>query len=162
MPVVDVRVDDRLIHGQVCSYWVPYFDLNQIVIVDDDIVHDKMRKTALRFGCPDKIKLSFHSAKKVAQILATADTTGNNIMLLCNKPRPIVVMQENGFEVPQVTLGNISPVEGDQVHVGRGTTYVTHGMIEDLKQLAAHGTRILLQTIPSDAPQDLASFLAEH
>lgn len=66
MAIVDARIDDRLIHGQVCSFWIPEYRVDRIVIVDDDIAKDEMRKTALRFGCPGECKLSIFDTKKAA------------------------------------------------------------------------------------------------
>ena len=43
MAIVEVRVDDRLIHGQVSGYWVPQFSVQRILIVDDVIVNDEAR-----------------------------------------------------------------------------------------------------------------------
>ena len=37
MAILDTRIDDRLIHGQVCGYWIPQYSLQRIAIVDDDI-----------------------------------------------------------------------------------------------------------------------------
>ena len=50
MAIVEVRIDDRLIHGQVCGYWVPHHSVEKIVVIDDKIAKDEMRKTALKFG----------------------------------------------------------------------------------------------------------------
>ena len=47
MAIVEVRVDDRLIHGQVCGYWIPQFDVQRILIVDNEIVNDENRKVNL-------------------------------------------------------------------------------------------------------------------
>ena len=62
MAIVEVRIDDRLIHGQVCGYWVPHHSVEKIVVIDDKIAKDEMRKTALKFGCPAKVKLSILDA----------------------------------------------------------------------------------------------------
>ena len=45
MAILDVRIDDRLIHGQVCGFWIPHYSLERIAIVDDEIVNDEIRKT---------------------------------------------------------------------------------------------------------------------
>ncbi|MGG3677597.1 PTS sugar transporter subunit IIB [Heyndrickxia faecalis] len=59
MAIVEVRIDDRLIHGQVCGYWIPHFNVDKIVIADDKICNDELRKTALKFGCPSKVNYPF-------------------------------------------------------------------------------------------------------
>ena len=56
MAIVEVRVDDRLIHGQVCGYWIPQFDVQRILIVDNEIVNDENRKVSLKFGTPPRCK----------------------------------------------------------------------------------------------------------
>ena len=43
MAILDVRIDDRLIHGQVCGFWIPHYSLERIAIVDDEIVNDEIR-----------------------------------------------------------------------------------------------------------------------
>ena len=50
MAILDTRIDDRLIHGQVCGYWIPQYSLQRIAIVDDDIVNDETRKTTLKYA----------------------------------------------------------------------------------------------------------------
>ena len=44
MAILDVRIDDRLIHGQVCGFWIPHYSLERIAIVDDEIVNDEIRR----------------------------------------------------------------------------------------------------------------------
>lgn len=40
MAIVDVRIDDRLIHGQTCGFWIPQLKVDRVVIIDDEIVQD--------------------------------------------------------------------------------------------------------------------------
>ena len=65
MAIVEVRVDDRLIHGQVCGYWIPQFDVQRILIVDNEIVNDENRKVSLKFGTPPRCKLSIFDSKNM-------------------------------------------------------------------------------------------------
>ena len=39
-----VRVDDRLIHGQVVTQWVKVFKAQKIVVIDNNVAKDKMQK----------------------------------------------------------------------------------------------------------------------
>ena len=56
MAILDVRIDDRLIHGQVCGNWIPQHRLQRIAIVDDQIVNDEQRKTMLKFRLPGTVQ----------------------------------------------------------------------------------------------------------
>lgn len=45
-----VRVDDRLIHGQVVTQWVKVFHAQKIVVIDDQVAIDKMQKSILKLS----------------------------------------------------------------------------------------------------------------
>lgn len=153
MAIVDTRIDDRLIHGQVCSYWIPQYGVDRIVIVDDDIAKDEMRKTALRFGCPGECKLSFFDAEKAAsKFLANIDR-GINVMILCNRPQPILQMAREGFKVPYVTVGNMS-TKPDAKQV-RKTVFVSPEEWEDFRGLVAQGIPLFDQMIPSEPREEI-------
>lgn len=153
MAIVDTRIDDRLIHGQVCSYWIPQYGVDRIVIVDDDIAKDEMRKTALRFGCPGECKLSFFDAEKAAsKFLANIDR-GINVMILCNRPQPILQMAREGFKVPYVTVGNMS-TKPDAKQV-RKTVFVSPEEWEDFRGLVVQGIPLFDQMIPREPREEI-------
>ena len=56
-----VRVDDRLIHGQVVTQWVNVFKAQHIVVIDNNVAKDKMQKSVLKFAAPPDIKVSIFS-----------------------------------------------------------------------------------------------------
>ncbi|MBY4797020.1 PTS sugar transporter subunit IIB [Collinsella sp. AGMB00827] len=155
MAIVDVRIDDRLIHGQVCSYWIPYHSVDRIVIVDDGIAHDEMRKTALRFGCPGECKLSIFTAEKAATKLAARLDRGINVMVLCATPQPLVDMADEGFAVQQVTVGNMSTKPcARQI---RKTVFVSPQEVRAFSELASRGIRIYDQMIPNAQREDITA-----
>ena len=57
----EVRLDDRLIHGQVAVSWTRALDLDVLLVVNDQIVNDPMRKNALKLGVPAGVKYGFRS-----------------------------------------------------------------------------------------------------
>ena len=155
--IKDIRLDDRLIHGQVLCSWIPRNSINKIVVVDDEIVEDKVRKSALKFGCPEKVSLSFHSAAKTAEILNKNGDDGYNVMILCRGPVAVWKMVEAGYKVEKITVGNMSPRGNDDVHI-EGTTYASPEEVEAFKNLIKNGTKVYLQCLPKDNPKDLKPF----
>jgi len=41
--ISNVRIDDRLIHGQVVTMWIPHYKANRVVIVDNKVAKDEVR-----------------------------------------------------------------------------------------------------------------------
>ena len=159
--IKDVRLDDRLIHGQVCGYWIPANSINKIVIVDDEIIKDKQRKSVLKFGCPANVSLSFHSAAKTAEILNKGGDVGSNVMLLFREPKPIVDMVKAGYKIEKVTVCNLTPKSKEDIQV-KGTTYVDQERITAFKELINNGVKVILQTTPKDNPEDLKDFFDKY
>lgn len=155
MAIEEIRIDDRLIHGQVCSYWIPYFKVERIVVVDDKIVADEQRKTMLRFGCPDGVKVTFWDAKKAAEKFSGGIGSDVRVMVLCASPIPLAEMANAGFKITHANLGNMSTKPG-----AFRITNNAFASIEELaafRQLLDSGAKITSRMTPNDDADDLAS-----
>jgi PTS system mannose-specific IIB component len=150
MTIVEVRIDDRLIHGQVCGYWIPHYSVDKIVVADDKICNDEMRKTVLKFGCPGKVKLSILSSDLAADKLKRNLDKGSRVMILCESPAPLRKMVELGYSISKITVGNMSNKPGTE-HV-KGTVYVSNQDKEDFIYLAEQGVKLFAQMVPNEQP----------
>ena len=45
MPLKLVDIDDRLIHGQLASTWIPDNGIESVIIVDDKVANDPVQKS---------------------------------------------------------------------------------------------------------------------
>ena len=57
MAIEFVRIDDRLIHGQVATTWVKKYDIEQIIIVNDKVAGDKIQQSVLKMSAPPELKV---------------------------------------------------------------------------------------------------------
>lgn len=160
MAILDVRIDDRLIHGQVCGFWIPHYSLERIAIVDDEIVNDEIRKTALKFGCPEKCKLSIFNTEKAADKFIRKIDEGIRVMILCNSPAPILKMAQLGYKVPFVTVGNMSTKPG-AIKI-RKTVFVSKEEKEAFAGLAQSGIHIYSQMVPGEPREDLTDLMGRQ
>lgn len=157
MAILDVRIDDRLIHGQVCGYWIPQYSLERIAIVDDVIVNDETRKTALKFGMPEKCKLSIFNSEKAADKFNRKIDEGIRVMILCNSPWPILRMAEHGYLVDYITVGNMA-TKPDAIQLEKNT-FVSPEEKEAFAKLIDRGVKVYIQNTPSDARKDVTEIL---
>lgn len=56
--IVLVRIDDRLIHGQVMTSWLNYTGANKIMVIDDGVAEDPFMKSVLKTCVPANVKLA--------------------------------------------------------------------------------------------------------
>ncbi|HQP30651.1 MAG TPA: PTS sugar transporter subunit IIB, partial [Deltaproteobacteria bacterium] len=55
MNIVLVRVDDRLIHGQILESWIPFIKAQCVVVANDALAGDQFQRAILSMAIPDRI-----------------------------------------------------------------------------------------------------------
>lgn len=157
MEIVNIRVDDRLIHGQVATVWTLATRATRMMVVDDDVVHDQLHKEALKLACPQGRKLSILTAKKAAENLLARQYVGERVFILVKNPRTLREMYDGGFRFTHVTVGNMGGKTGTRVL--QKAVSVDEADIENFQYLINHGVKVTAQMVPSDAAAELSSLL---
>ena len=152
MPILDYRIDDRLIHGQVVSFWIPQYSINKILIIDDVIVKDQMRTSILKMACPGSCGLVIKNVEDAARLLKKYNGQ-SRLMIVVNNPKWFNKLAKQGIEIPFITAGNMSKTEGSEAidH----TVFVTEEDKQELIELAHRGTLIFAQNKPADTRKDI-------
>lgn len=52
-----MRIDSRLLHGQVATNWAKVLKVDRILVVSDQVARDNIRKTLIRQASPPGIKV---------------------------------------------------------------------------------------------------------
>ena len=66
MSITAVRIDGRLIHGQVANLWTTKLGINRIMVVDDVVTTNAIEKRGLKLATPAGVKLSILSIEIAA------------------------------------------------------------------------------------------------
>ena len=148
-----VRVDDRLIHGQVVTQWVKVFKAQKIVVIDDTVAKDKMQKNILKFAAPSDIKVSILSVEKAAEVWEKNKFGNLSVFVLFKDVKQIAKLKEEGVSFDEITLGNMSIVNGrKQIYKSTGFTEEEAQVLFDLQK---DGMHIFFQTQPTDKKESL-------
>lgn len=150
--ICNVRIDDRLIHGQTAAMWLPFLKIERVVIVSDEIAHDETRKSLLKIGCPSSTKLSVFTVDSAVEKLNNHIDEGINVMLLFNSPEVIVDMIKKGYKIDSVTVGNLSNKEGSRFI--RKTIFVNDKEKEAFLELDKLGVKLISQMVPKEAKDE--------
>jgi mannose/fructose/N-acetylgalactosamine-specific phosphotransferase system component IIB len=114
MSIILVRVDDRLIHGQVTIGWTRALNANRIVVADDKVAADQTQRVLLSMGADPSAKVSILSVMEAAKQLSEGAFEKERVLLLVKGPESLVQLLEGGLEVSKVNIGNVRKDEGKQ------------------------------------------------
>ena len=148
-----VRVDDRLIHGQVLTQWVSTINAQKIVVIDDEISKDKMRKNILKFAAPDDIKISIFSVENAVEVWNKNQFGNMNVFVLFKDVNMIRKCKDMGLVFSDISLGQMSIIQDrQQIYKQLGLNEQEAQTVFDLER---EGIHIYFQMIPTDKQESL-------
>lgn len=157
MEIVNIRIDDRLIHGQVAAVWSLVTKATRIMVVDDLVVKDIVNKEALKMACPKQCKLSILTAAKAADNLCAGKYEGERVFIVAKSPKTIRSLYDAGFHMEQVNVGNMAGKQNTKMI--KKAVSVTEEDIENFLYLAEQGVKVTAQMVPTDPVQDFVELL---
>ncbi len=155
MSIELVRIDDRLIHGQVVMAWSKAVAVKRMVVIDDQVAGDVIRKMLLETVAPPGVKVSVFTVAQGIQALQDNQFGNEKLLLLCTNPMTIVLLIEGGILIKKVNIGGMS--------FSLGKTQVTKAVSVDendrkaFKRLHEQGVVLEIQILPNDTPVDIMS-----
>ncbi len=152
-----VRVDNRLIHGQILEAWVPYVQASCLVVADDDVANDFFRETVIRMAVPREIDVHIHSVEDFAKTYSNNEETGRKTILLFSTVSAALKAFKHGFHYKRLNIGNIYNEEG-KVRCARSIN-LSDQDISEIIQLIQGGVQVELRCVPKDKPIDFFSSL---
>jgi mannose/fructose/N-acetylgalactosamine-specific phosphotransferase system component IIB len=155
-----VRVDNRLVHGQVLEAWLPALDAHGILVADDEAAGNVLARSAMALAIPPGVNFEVLRVEAAAGLLRPGGKgpQAPRTLVLLRDVRDAVALSEAGVPVPQLNLGN--------VHFGRGRKQVSPSVFLDAGELAAleklsrGGTQVEVRAVPSEAPLRLPDLKA--
>lgn len=143
-----VRVDDRLIHGQVVAVWLRAVGAHRIVIVDDRTAQDEFLRDLVVLAAPQGVQVEVHSiADGAARVMDLAGTSEDVFVLLRS---PVIALGLRRAGVPFDVLN----VGGMGSGPGRRSLYKNISANEDelaaMRELEKMGTRVELRIVADD------------
>ena len=153
MEIMNIRIDERLIHGQVAAIWSKELALNRIMVIDEDAVKNPTQKSVLKMACPAGCKLSILSVKTAAANLNIRKYEGDRILIIVRSPATLRALYDEGYHFGAVNVGNMSKKD-NSTQVGKSVC-VTPKDVEDFRYLADKGVKFGMQRVPSEASESL-------
>ena len=149
MSLVLVRVDCRLIHGQVVETWVPHTGANCLVVANDDLVGNTMLRSVMEIAVPQDIHTVFCRVEEVGTVLSEIDRLGEKAILLCATFGEALDMFHRGVRFSTLNIGNLHYAEG-KVEIAP-SVYFSPEDFEAVHCLSHEGVAVTVKATPFEA-----------
>jgi len=152
-----VRVDNRLIHGQVVEAWLPHLKVQRVVVADDEAASSPLIRAAMALAVQSAIEVQILPLSQVD--FAALSRDGVRTLVLLRDVVAVPFAHAHGLLLEQLNLGN--------VHFGTGrrqvspSVFLAEAELHALQALAAKGVRVEARAVPAEKALELSE-LAER
>jgi mannose/fructose/N-acetylgalactosamine-specific phosphotransferase system component IIB len=127
--IVLIRVDDRLIHGQVLMGWTRALGVDHALVADDQAAADPMQGPLMRMAAPTGLTVTILPVDEAATALQDDRYQRDRMIVIVRGPDTLVRMHKAGLEFDTVNVGNVRSGEGRS-----RLTKEVHASPEELEQ----------------------------
>ena len=151
--ITALRVDDRLIHGQVAMTWTKQLSVQGIVVANDEAANDNTQKMALKMAVPGGIKSLIKPVDEAIRILNNPKASRIRILVLTRTVKDALKIRQSVGEIGFLNVGNTGRFDGIDVSeklVLTPTIMLTKAEQQALKDLVALDPKACMQQVPND------------
>ena len=152
-----IRIDHRLLHGQVVFSWSKSLQINRILVVNDEAANDEFKKMSLELSKPQGIKLNIFTVENTLTKISKIETLSENIMMIFGNTKDVRQFCESYSNVKEINYGGIIKKEGSKQF--RNAIFLTENEIEDAKVLKSMGIKQFMQQVPTSKKEDLNTMI---
>lgn len=148
--IAHVRVDTRLLHGQVATTWTKTVSPDRIIVVSDGVAHDQLRKTMIEQAAPPGVPANVVPISKMIEVTKDPRFGATKAMLLFENPQDLLAAIEGGVDIKEANIGSMAHSVGKVVVTN--AIAMDNADMETLETLHAKGVALEARKVPSDSP----------
>lgn len=144
-----VRVDERLIHGQILIKWIQVKNASRILIIDNDVADDPVMKNILNMSVPESIDLDIYDLKEGIKVL-TEDKSDDNVIVLVRNLWIVRSIHQGGVQIKEVNIGRLPSGTGKRkIHPN---IFLSDRDIDIIDYFKQKDIPVVIQVVPDSLP----------
>jgi PTS system mannose-specific IIB component len=161
-----LRLDERLIHGQIAIKWSRHTGVDRIIVANDAAASNPTIKESLMMAAPSTCKTAIRSVDDVIEMMKNPKAADHKILMICQTPDDLLKLVKGIAEKPEtVQVGNYGRIasknkDGSSRKTYGANLYLYPEESDVLKQVVDLGYDVIYQTTPEDAAESLAKMLS--
>ena len=154
-----IRIDSRLLHGQVATSWTKTVKPDRIIVVSDSVAKDKLRKNMIMQAAPPGVHANVVPIKKMVEVSKDPRCGDTHALVLFETPEDILKAVNAGLDLKGKTsnVGSMAHKVG-KVAVTKAVS-LDQTDIDTYKELIKDGLKFDVKMLPSSSSDDISELL---
>ena len=148
-----VRIDFRLIHGQVITKWNKKAQAKQIMIVDDLLSKDPFMADIYVMAAPPGVSVEICTVDDFSRKCLDNSFDYDSILVLLKSIETAKRIFDSGVKLKELQIGGTGSGAG-KINISKGIA-LTKEEYQELSKMTSAGTRVYIQMIPEDSPMSI-------
>src|SRR5215475_1857487 len=102
-----LRIDDRLVHGQVALTWTPALGIDCLFVANDRVAKDEFLRMTFGLAKPAAVKLLIKSIADSVTYLNDAKNQGQQLLVLVDSVKDAHALATGVEEIKSINFGGI-------------------------------------------------------
>ncbi len=152
-----IRLDDRLIHGQVAVKWSKHLNVDRIIVASDEAAANELQANALKMAAPSSIKAFVLPIENAINIANDPRSASMKMLIVTDSPTKIYEFAKKLEEKPYINLANYGRLAGslDEREKITDTLYLNAEERAQLTELSEAGFEVAYQALPEDSKRNM-------
>jgi len=155
-----MRIDNRLIHGQVTVTWASHLSADHMIVCNDKVAKDPIQKMMLPAAARG-VKTSVLSVADTLAYCASPAAEKERIFIIAEFPSDALALLDGGLKPQEINVGNQAPIPGTKFVMVTRTCAVTKEDAAIYREIANRGYELTGRMVPSDAKSNFIEVLTK-
>ncbi|EHJ01695.1 PTS system sorbose subfamily IIB component [Clostridium sp. DL-VIII] len=147
--IVSLRIDERLIHGQVAMTWSKSLQIDGIIVANDETANNDIQKMTLKMAVPSGIKCIIKTVENAKELLRNPKGKNMRLMVLTKTVKDAVSIAEEFSDIEFVNVGNVGKMISEEKTVITKEVSLTVEEIKAMKELVELYPETIFQATPA-------------
>lgn len=108
-----IRLDDRMIHGQIVTKWSRVVPVDRIIVANDKAGTNPIIAKSLLMAAPGNIKVAVKTVDEAIKMMENPKAALHEIMFIVANPADLLKVVENIDGIQRVNIGNYGLLEAN-------------------------------------------------
>lgn len=152
-----IRIDFRLIHGQVVTKWVKHANATKIIIVNDVLAKDEFLGSVYKMAAPSNVKVLIYTIDETIEKWNENQFKEGKALLLFKGVSDARELQKKGFPMESIQIGGLGGGPG-RINTPTGISFDAKDA-QFVREIEKDGCQVYIQVVPTQAKYEVDKVL---